>query len=346
MPREIFAACTLLLSAFLTLPAAGDPVTDFYHGKSVILMVGSEAAGISDIDGRLLARYLGKYMPGRPSVVVQNMPGAGGLALANHLYNVAPKDGLVIGTFGRAVAQLAILGDPNARFDAAKFTWLGSTSSYANDAYLLAVNAGHSAQTVADLKRPGISAKIGTLSTGATNQIFADIAKDVLHLNIEVIRGYAGGPSIFLAQRSGEIDGQMVGLSTLQSAQKQLWESGGVRPLVQFGRKTRLADLADVPIGHELTGNADDAALLDFAELPFYMAQPFTAPPAILPERAASLRQAIDAAHQDAGFLDEAKKLGLDVSPIDGEAITQLLIRSAATPKPVLERYNALIKAK
>jgi tripartite-type tricarboxylate transporter receptor subunit TctC len=188
--------------------------------------------------------------------------------------------------------------------------------------------------------------KIGTLSIGATNQIFADLAKEVLQLNVAVIRGYSGGPSIFLAMQKDEVDGQMVGLSTLTSAQKGLWESGGVRPLVQFGRVTRLPSLPDIPTGRELTTNADDKAVLEFAELPFFMAQPYTAPPGIPPERAAALRAGIAATYRDPAFLEEAKKLGLDVSPIGGEEITQLLVRSQATPKAVLERYVALNNVK
>jgi tripartite-type tricarboxylate transporter receptor subunit TctC len=342
------AARLFVLSLALSLPglsAAADPVEDFYKNQRITLIVGNTPGGINDIVGRLVGRHISKHIPGQPNVVIQNMPGAGGLVAANHVYNIAAKDGLVIGSPSRGVPQLAILGDPNARFDPVKFVWLGSTSSYADDAYLLVINSSHPVQIVADLKKPGLATKVGTLSAGATNLIYALIAKEVLHLNLDIVRGYSGGAAIFLAMQRQEVDGQFSGLSTLTSGQKQLWESKAVRPLVQFGRTSRLPELSDVPIGRELTSDPKDQALLDFADLPFFMAQPFMAPPDIPKDRAKSLQAAFMAAHEDPSFLAEAEKLGVDVSPISGERITELLVQSAATPRDVIDRYINLVNS-
>ena len=131
-------------------------VEQFYKGRTVTLIVGFAPGGINDISGRLVARHLGRFIPGQPTVVVQNLPGAGGLVTANRLFNVAENDGSVIAGLGRAVPQLAIQGHPNANFDPLKFTWLGSLSSYADDAYLMLVNAKHPAKSVADLGSPAI----------------------------------------------------------------------------------------------------------------------------------------------------------------------------------------------
>jgi tripartite-type tricarboxylate transporter receptor subunit TctC len=313
----------------------------FYKDKRMTLIVSNDVGGINDIVARLVARYIGKYIPGNPAVVVQNMPGAGGISAANNLYNIAPKDGTVIGALTRATPQYAILGDTNARFDPLKFIWLGSTSSYAEDTYLFVTNSSHPVRTWTDLR--SVTTKIGTQRSGATNLIYALIMKDVLGFKVDVIRGYPGGAAIFVAMERREVDAQLAGFSTLLSAQRQLWERKAVRPIVQFGRTSRLRSLPDVPIGRELTDNPQDQALLDFADLPFFMAQPFLAPPGVPPERAKLLQDAFLAAHKDKAFLAEAKKLGVDVSPISGDQVADLLKRAAGTSHDVIQRYTKLI---
>jgi tripartite-type tricarboxylate transporter receptor subunit TctC len=143
--------------------------------------------------------------------------------------------------------------------------------------------------------------------------------------------------------QGGELDGQMVGLSSVKSGQRDLWNRKEVRPLVQFGRVTRLDELPDVPTGRELTSDPNALALIEFAELPFFMALPFIAPPGVPADRAQALQTAFMQMCKDVAFVDEAKRLGLDISPIDGDEILKLLARSAATPKELIARYNALI---
>ena len=335
------AAAALTLAA--AMPASAQSVESFYKGRNTTLIVGYAPGGINDIAGRLVARHIVKFIPGHPNMVVQNMPGAGGLVTANHLYNVAEKDGSVIAGLGRAVPQLAYLGDPNARFDPLKFTWLGSSSSYADDAYLVLLNANYPANTAADLKKPGRAAKLGAVAAGSTNLIFAILSKEVLGLNVDIIRGYTGAAPIFLAMQNGEVDGQVIGLGSVKAGQAHLWSNKQVKPLVQFGRATRLAELADVPTGRELVSDPNGLALLEFAELPFFMALPFVAPPNLPPERAKALQSAFMDMHKDKAFLDEAKKLELDISPISGDEVAKLLQRTAQTPKDVIARYNEIV---
>jgi tripartite-type tricarboxylate transporter receptor subunit TctC len=337
---RLFAILCVGLAALS--PARAQTVEQFYKGRTVSLIVGFAPGGINDIAGRLVARHLGRFIPGHPNVVVQNLPGAGGLVTANRLYNTAEKDGSVIAGLGRAVPQLAIQGFPNASFEPLKFTWLGSLSSYADDAYLMLVNAKHPAKSVGDLSKLPASIKLGTDRAGASNLVFSLIAKEVLGLNVDLVRGYSGAAPIFLAMLNGELDGQMIGLSSVKSGQRDLWNRKEVRPLVQFGRAMRLAELPDVPTGRELTSDPAALALIEFAELPFFMALPFIAPPGLPVDRARALQTAFMQMSKDESFVDEAKRLGLDISPVDGEAILKLLERSAATPKDVIARYNAL----
>ena len=306
------------------------------------MLVGTAPGGINDISARLVARHLPRFLPGAPNIIVQNNPGGGGLVTANRLYFNAEKDGSVLAKLERAVPQLAIQGNPNAQFDPAKFTWLGSLSSYADDAYLMLINADHPAKTVADLKTPGMSVALGADNAASSNLIFAVIAKEVLGLNVNVVRGYTGAAPLFLAMQRGELDGQMVGLSSVRTGQRDLWSKKAFRPLMAFGRARRHAEFPDMPIGRELTNDPDALLLIEFAELPFFMALPFAAPPDLPADRAAALQRAFMAMCRDKGFADEAEKLGIDMSPIDGGEILKLLARTAATPKDVIARYNAI----
>jgi tripartite-type tricarboxylate transporter receptor subunit TctC len=335
----------VLCCGLTVLPATGaaQSVEQFYRGRTVTLVVGTSPGGINDISSRLVARHLGRFIPGNPSIIVQNLPGGGGLVTANRIYNAAERDGSVLAKLERAVPQLAIQGNRNANFDPMKFTWLGSLSSYADDSYMLLVNAGHPARTVADLnKKPGIPLTIGADNLASSNLIFGLISREVLGLNVNVVRGYTGAAPIFLAMQSGELDGQMIGLSSVKSGQRDLWNRQAFRPLLQFGRSTRLKELADIPTGHELATDSESAALIEFAELPFFMALPFAAPPGLPGDRARALGEAFMTMCHDGPFLEDAKVLGLDVSPIDGAEVAKLIARSIATSKEVIARYNAL----
>ena len=323
-----------------TQHATAQSVESFYRGRTITMLVGTSPGGINDISARLVARHLSRFLPGNPTIVVQNNPGGGGLVTANRLYVNSDKDGSVLAKLERAVPQLAIQGNSNAQFDPAKFTWLGSLSSYANDAYLMLVNANHPAKAVADLKTT--RAVLGADNAASSNLIFAVIAKEVLGLNVSVVRGYTGAAPLFLAMQRGELDGQMVGLSSVRTGQRDLWTKGAFRPLLAFGRDRRHPAFADMPIGRELASDSDARALIEFAELPFFMALPFAAPPGLPPDRAEALQTAFMAMCRDKAFVEEAQTLGIDMSAIDGAAILTLLARTAATSRDVIARYNAI----
>jgi tripartite-type tricarboxylate transporter receptor subunit TctC len=333
-------------AALLAPPAAAQSVEQFYKGRTVTLYVASAPGGINDLTARLIAKHMPNFLAGKPTIVVQNLSGANGLALANRLYVNTEKDGSAIGILERATPQLAVQGDPNVKFDPLKLTWLGSVSSYANDAYLLQVNASFPAKTADDLKKPGVLARLGTTGAGATNLIFSIISKDVLGFNALIVRGYPGAAAVFLAQQRGEVDGQINGVSALKAGQRALWDAGAFRPLVAFARTTRLPELPDVPTGRELTNDPKALALIAFAEAPFFMALPLAAPPDLPPERAKALQGAFMDMSRDPAFVADAEKLGLDVSPIDGNAVVKLIAQMAATPKDVIAQFNQMVAPK
>src|SRR5215469_8321127 len=158
------------------------------------------------------------------------------------------------------------------------------------------------------------------------------IAKDVLGLNVTIVRGYPGAAAVFLAQQRGEVDGQINGLSALKAGQMSLWQAGAFRPLVAFSRTARLPDLPDVPTARELTQDPKALALIAFAEAPFFIALPIVAPPDLPPDRAKALETAFMAMARDQAFVEDATKLGLDVSPIDGNAVVKVIAQMTATP--------------
>jgi tripartite-type tricarboxylate transporter receptor subunit TctC len=342
----IISLCAL---AFASLNQAwGQSVEQFYKGRTVTLIIPTSAGGINDLSGRLVAKHIGRFIPGQPTVVAQNIPAGGGLALANRFAaaSEADRDGSFIAVIQRAIPQLAIQGDPGAKFDPQKFTWLGSLSTFAEDAYILVVNANHPAKTAVDLKKPGITVKVGADAPGSTNLTFALICKEVLGLHVETVGGFTGAAALSKGMRDGDLDGQVIGLVSVSANQPEMWNSKAVRPLIQFGRTTRHPDLTDVPTGRDLTSDPKALALLEFAELPFFMALPFVAPADLPADRAAALKSAFMTMVQDKAFLEDAKKAKLDISPIDGEAIRQLLAKSAATPKDVIAHYNEISVAK
>lgn len=343
-------AATLLIVGTVFLrgqAASADAVADFYKGKTINMIVGPAPGGNYDMAARLVGRYIVKHLPGAPGLLVQNMPGAGGIASINHMFNVAPKDGSTIAVMQRAMPQIAYLGDPAIRFEPNRFIYLGTMSSYAGDAFPIVIMADRVVKSWEDLTPTGGKKLVlGAVGSGSTNLTFPLIAKNALHLNIDVIRGYTGATAIYLAMQRGEVDGQAAGLASIKAAQKAAWDAKQFRILIQFGRTTRLAELPDVPTGQELATNPDDRALIAFAEAPFFMAMPFIAPPDIPSDRAKALQTAFDEACADPAFKIEADKFDLDVSPLNGDAVAKLVRDMASTPRAVVEQFKAISESR
>ncbi len=343
MKRTPFTAAALAFFGFAGM-SRGQTIEQYYSAHVVTLVTSFAPGGLNDIAGRLVARHLPRFLSGAPVVNVQNMPGAGGLVAANYLFNVAARDGSVIGQIDRSVAQSGIRGAPNVKFDPLEFNWLGSLSTYANEAYIMWVDVKHPARTVADLDKPGMRARMGAV-TGGTNQLMSLVAQRALGLNIDVISGYAGGAAIWLAMANGEIDGQIIGVTSVKAEHPELWRDHALRGLVQFGRADRLKDFPDLPTGRELAKDDETRSLVEFAELPFLTSLPFVAPPGVPADRAAALQKAFAAMTEDADFRAEAAKLNVELSPQGAGYIQRVLKRSAEIPKSVIARYNSMIDA-
>ena len=221
----------------------------------------------------------------------------------------------------------------------------------------MVVNSRNPAQSLADLRGAGQDRASRRHQAGSTNIIFALIARDMLKLNVKVTRGYPGATQIWLAMERDEVDGQFVDISAIMVGRPKLWKEGKLRPLLAFGRTARHPEHPDVPIARELVSDPADLALLEFAELPFFMALPLVAPPGIPPDRAAALKDAFMAMSRDEAFLADMAKIGIMTSPIDGEAVRALIatggedagrregeVREAAWPRSelILIRHRGL----
>ena len=339
---------TLLVLAGLALaaPVHADPVADFYRGRTITLVVGYGPSGGYDLFGRMIARHLGRHIPGNPSIVVQNMPGAGSLRATNWLHSVAPRDGSVIAIFARDMPLLAILGTNRAAtFDPRKFSWLGSASDFSRDAYLLMVRADAPAHSIEEARRPGGPPLVlGGTAVGAAGSDVPIILRDTLGINVKLVEGYQDSGAIFLAVDRGEIGGRTVDLSSMKSFRPGwMTPNGGMRALVQFARATRHPDFPDVPTARELARNDAARALIEFAELSYRISRPFAAPPDVPADRAKALQDAFMAVHQDAEYLAEAARLRMEVSPIDSGAVLDTIDRIAAAPPQVLDYLRRLM---
>lgn len=341
---HVATMAALLLAAF-AVPAAADEVADFYKGRNVQIIVGYGPGGGNDVYARLLARHIGRHLPGAPQVVVQNMPGAGSLVAANHLANIAPKDGTAIGTFARNLPLASVIGaNPNIRFDARKLIWLGSASSYRNDAYILWVRPDAKVRSIADARKPGgVPLVLSGTSEGDTSYDIPVVLRQALGLNIKLIGGYRGSADMFLAADRKEVDGRVADLSSVASSKKAWLEPGAMLKLLQFGRADRHPDFKDVPTARELARNPDDRALIEVMEAPFALTRPYAGPAGIPAVRAKALQAAFAAVQSDPAYVQEAAKLKVDVSPIGPGEVLALLDRVAAKPPALLAKVKAII---
>ncbi len=336
--------CVLWLVAFFCgASGACAAAVDFYRGRTVTLIIGYGPGGGYDLYARLLARHMTRHIPGEPAIVVQNMPGAGSMRAANHLFVAAPRDGATFGMFDRNMPLVAFLGgNPNVQFDPLKFLWLGSLSDSSDDAFVLWARRSVAAHSIAELRRPdGPALTVGVATPGATDNDVGVILRDISGLRLNLVQGYADSNTVGLAVERGEVDAQLIGYVTSKIVRPTWLEAGSpMQILVQFGRATRHPELPDVPTARELASDAAARQLIDLAQFPYAIARPFVAPPGVPADRASALQEAFRQTAVDPQFLAEANKLNLEISPVDGIAATKLIVEMGATPAALRERLR------
>jgi tripartite-type tricarboxylate transporter receptor subunit TctC len=335
MPLNL-AALAFAASAVSYTPAAAQSPEEFYKGKNVNLIIGYSAGGGYDLYARLLARHMGKHIPGKPNLVAQNMPGAGSLKALQFLLQVAPKDGLTFGTFGRSMPLAPLLED--AKFDPSRLEWLGSITA---DTSVFFTMAKTGVTSLAELKTKEIS--VGGLARGSDQDMFAAIAKNALGLKVRLVTGYPGTKNIDLALERGELDGMAAYTwSTITASHKSWLDNKRINVLAQMGSQ-RNPDLPNVPMLSEFAQNDTQRQALELIMLSQTVARPFAMPPGTVKERADAMRAAFAATMKDKEFLAEAEKMRLEVSPVLGAQASEMLRKAYASPKAVIDEARRVI---
>ena len=331
MKRMLIAASLGFLLQGVT-PALGQGA-DFYKGKQLDLYIGYSVGGGYEIYARILARHLGKYLPGKPVVVPKNMEGAGSLRLANWMYQVAPKDGTAFGTIGRGIAFDPLLGGQGAQFKATEFGWIGS----ANDEVSVCVAWSKTGITRFEQLYARELIVGGTGATADTD-LFPKVLNGVLGTRFRIVSGYPGGNDITLAMERGEVDGRCGwSWSSVKTNHPQWVKDGTLRLLVQLSL-AKHADLPNVPLVMDLVKTEEQKTLLRLVFARQVMGRPFLAPPGVPKERLALLRRAFMETMQDKAFLAEAQKLNLEITPVSGEKVQELVAEMYRTPPEVLAK--------
>ena len=344
MAQSIFLKSMIMgaAAAFALPAAAADSVEAFYKGKTIEFIVGAAAGGGFDLTTRPLLPYLSKYMPGNPNFVVRNMPGAAGIIMTNYLSAGAAKDGTVLGMATSNVPfepRLKTAGGNTARYDPQKLGWIGTPVREPQVSWVWHTAGVNSWE---DLKTKRI--RFGATSVGGDNAIFPALANKLLGLKSEIVTGYQGVGEIFLAIERGELEANNTAYSNLEISKADWLKEGKAKVIMQFGLQ-RMGILKDVPTIMELVKNPDDLEILRFYQLKFEMHRPIFTGPGVPEERLEALRTAFDKAMADPNFIADAKRGGIDISPLGGKAIAKLVDEVITTPEAVVERLGQTISA-
>lgn len=342
--RAFSIAATALLALVPVLVTRAHAQADFYAGKSISLLIGTTAGGGYDAYARLLARHMGKHIPGNPAIVPKNMPGAGGLTLANSFYARAPKDGTEIATVQNGLPfeklfQTLSPGGSTALFEATEFGWIGSPTQ------TVFVTVTWHTSPVKSLKDAmAREATLGSTATSSDNYVLAVLSNRLLGTRFKIVSGYDGANAVDLAVERGEVEGAAGKDWTTITATRPAWiAERRINILVQMGMRPH-RDLANVPMALDLARTPEDRAVMELVFAKFGMARPFMAPPGLPPERLALLRRAFDATMKDAEFLAEAAKGKMEVTPVGGAEVEALVKRIMGAPAELAARARAVLK--
>ncbi len=319
--------------AFICASQPAQAVSDFYAGRTLNLVIGYAPGGGYDLYARTLARHMSRHIPGNPSIVVQNMPGAGSIKAANFLYTIAPKDGSTFGGFSRGAFLDPLLGrSEGTQFDARKFAWLGSIS---NEVGVCAFRSAAGIKSWADMRtKPYI---IGSTGAGADSDVFPTVLRKMFKLPMKVVAGYGSAAEAVIAIRRGEVDGRCGwSWSSLVSWNRDMYEGKQIDVVLQLAAQ-KIDELAHVPLVTDVAETAEQRTALKLIVSRQVMARPYVMPPGVPADRLQALRTAFDATMKDPAFLADAKRQDLDVRPISGADADALIKDVYATPSEIVK---------
>jgi tripartite-type tricarboxylate transporter receptor subunit TctC len=339
MFRQPMLLATPLIAALLSAgatPAAAQ--ADALAGKSVQMIIGFGPGGGYDLWGRTLGRHIGKHLPGHPNVVPQNMPGAGSYAAASYIFNIAPKDGSVLGIIARDAALGPLTGASGARFDPTRLSWIGTPTKETNVCIVF-----HTApvKSVQDLYEKQLI--LGDTGPGTGTRSYPKVLNDVLGMKFKLVGGFPSSAEVFLAMERGEVDGICESLDSIKNRRPDWIPTRKIAILFQGGAEPN-PELQGVPFVLDLARTDEQKKTIEFLYAGQGIGRPFVAPPDLPAERLKMLRDAFNATMKDADFIAETKKSKLELEPEDGEHLAALIAKIYATPKPIVDRIANLIR--
>jgi tripartite-type tricarboxylate transporter receptor subunit TctC len=338
--RMISCGLVASLALVAALPALADPVEDFYKGKTLEMIIPASAGGDYDIRGRLLARHLQRFIPGKPTIVARNMPGGLGVAAANHMMKVAPKDGTVMQIIFQNMPSLQAIGTQGVDFDVRKFGWIGNTTNSPN---VITAWYATGIKTIQDVMERELV--VGAPGVASTSYFYPAALNQLAGTKFKIVTGYPGGNDVNLAMEKGEVGGR--GSNSWAS-----WKSGHphwiaekkIYNLVQIALE-RAPDLPDIPLMLEMAKNDEDKQVLTFLSADMGISRAFTTTPDVPADRLAALRKAFDTLMKDPEFVAEANRAKIDLSPSSGEAAQKVAESMLGNTPRVLQRSKAIMES-
>jgi tripartite-type tricarboxylate transporter receptor subunit TctC len=335
LPKPIFGVA-LVVAATSVCAAQNDPVADFYKGKTVNVYIGVAPGGENDLYARLVARHIGRHIPGNPNVVAQNMTGASGMNMVNFVYNQAPRDGTAIALVQNAFPAAQAIGRSGIKFDTTQMGWLGTIS-----AVVETMTVWHSVgvRTIEDARKREVVA--AATARGAITHFYPMLMNELLGTKFRVVTGYPGGPQMNLAMERGEVHSRNNTWSSWKATRPEWIAEKKIVILAQSG--TRSKEL-DAPMLEDMVKTEADRQLIDVIMSGAKLGRPMATTPGVAEPRLRALRTAFLAVMKDPAFLKEAKQVNVEVDPVAGEGLEKIVAGVLATPKPVLERAKPLME--
>jgi tripartite-type tricarboxylate transporter receptor subunit TctC len=329
--KRIFPAIALLFSLAIPTTALGQ----YYAGKTVTIIVGYKTGGGYDATARLLARHLPKHIPGKPNVIVQNMPGANSLIAANHVYSVAKPDGLTIGTFNRNLPIAQLTGVQGVKFDMTKFAWIGSAAS---ESTILAIRDDLPYRTFEDLKKADKPVVIGATGPGANTYDFPLLLKELLGANLKIVSGYSSSSDIMLAIERKEVDGRAGSFSSI----RPFIDRKLVRPVMRA--RAVEPGIEQLPVDESLAPNPRAKAIMALRSAPEVIGRPYVMHPSTPAQHLNTMRDAFANAIKDQELIAEAKKAKMELEYVPGDEAVKVMKEVLSQPKDVVEEFSKYIK--
>ena len=322
----------------LVLPIAAQPAGDSLAGKSVSMIIGFGAGGGYDLWGRTVGRHIGRHLPGAPTVIPQNMPGAGSYAAASYIFNIAPKDGTVLGIIARDAALGPLSGATGARFDPTRLSWIGTPTKETNVCI-----AYHTSQVKSVLDLYDKQLIVGDTGPGTGTRSYPKALNELLGMKFKLVGGFPASSDVFLAMERGEVEGICESLDSIKIRRPDWIPTKKISILFQGGAEPN-PELDGVPFVLDLARTGEQRQAIEFLYAGQGIGRPFVAPPDLPADRLKMLRDAFNATMTDPAFVAEAQKSKLDLEPEDGEHLAVLIAKIYATPKPIVDKITSLIK--